>query len=189
LNLRPLAPRPALCGDWLPSVNIRCDLRKRAQQLLLDLAAVSPLGWTSALVNVQYASRQSDLRYQSMHTAQIGRLGRTLCKPLTRGRVAGPCCRFPQARKELVAPMGTGRVFFHHLSEEVRDLSLTCILGITDILTVVVPALERVVLHRDQVVPPCPGPRAPARSGRCRSCRHRRRAVTSTRSGGPARRR
>src|SRR4051794_33982527 len=45
----------------------------------------------------------------------------------------------------------SSRILRHHLLEEVRNVILTGVSGITNVLTVVVPGFERVILHRNQV--------------------------------------
>src|SRR3712207_3501282 len=57
-----------------------------------------------------------------------------------------------QAAQELVAAPGARGVLLHHLAEEARDVVQARVLGVPHVLPVVVPCLERVVLHRDEVV-------------------------------------
>jgi Protein of unknown function (DUF1203) len=54
--------------------------------------------------------------------------------------------------QELVAALGSRRVLLHDLAEEARDVVQPGVLRIPDVLPVVVPGLERVVLDGDQVV-------------------------------------
>src|SRR3954470_5704092 len=57
-----------------------------------------------------------------------------------------------QLAEELVALRGPAGVLLHHLLEELRDVVVAAVLGVPDVLAVVVPGLQRVVLDRDQVV-------------------------------------
>src|SRR4051794_34074851 len=54
--------------------------------------------------------------------------------------------------EELVAAVRPLAVLLHHLLEEVRDVGSLGVLGVPDVLAVVVPGLEGVVLHGDEVV-------------------------------------
>src|SRR5689334_11270719 len=52
---------------------------------------------------------------------------------------------------QLMAARGPRRVLLHDLAEEPSDVLQPCVLCIADVLAVVVPGLERVILNRDQV--------------------------------------
>jgi hypothetical protein len=73
-------------------------------------------------------------------------------------RRAGVVCA-AQLSEEVMTLLCSSRIVPHHLLEEVRNVILTGVSGITNVLTVVVPGFERVILHRNQiegyVVEPC----------------------------------
>src|SRR5579885_3451538 len=73
--------------------------------------------------------------------------GGSLNGSVLRARVVGAA----QHGEELVAPVGPLRVFLHDLLEELGDVVLPGVAGIADVLTVVVPGLERVVLQGDEI--------------------------------------
>src|SRR5687768_3020928 len=56
-----------------------------------------------------------------------------------------------QLRQKVVRLLRSGGVLLHHLAEERRDVLLAGVLGVAHVLAVIVPGLQRVVLHRDEI--------------------------------------
>src|SRR3954447_5266113 len=57
-----------------------------------------------------------------------------------------------ETAQALMTALGALRVLVHDFAEEARDVVEVRVLGVPHVLAVVVPGLQRVVLHRDQVV-------------------------------------
>jgi hypothetical protein len=56
-----------------------------------------------------------------------------------------------QLGEEFVCAPRSLRIFLHDLSEEIRDLSMTSVFRIPDVLAIIMTSLEGVVLQGDQI--------------------------------------
>src|SRR6266576_2106955 len=85
-----------------------------------------------------------------LRVAPTSRGGRSSFPGLLRGR--SRLVRAADVLEQLVSAGSAGAVVLHRVAEELRDVVQPGVLCIPDVLTVVVPRLERVVLDGDEVV-------------------------------------